>query len=76
MAISINGLDTKVLEIDVVGSQQEGRTVVATVICVSVWMKEVHQPTDIVMLGYLHSEVTVERLVGEETLYLAARSIT
>lgn len=57
-------MDILVLEIDVVGYQQEGGTVVVTVMWVSVWAKEAHH---IAMLDYLRSGVIEEVLVAEET---------
>jgi hypothetical protein len=65
--ILIDGLDIRVLEIDVVVVYQEGGNVVATVRFVSVWVKEAYQLVHIVMLDYSHSEVVEEGLVAEKS---------
>lgn len=70
----INGLDVTALEIDVV-AYLEGANVVATVMCVSVWVKEAYQRVHIVMLDYSHSEVVEEGFVAEKSSQ-AAKSIT
>ena len=76
MVILIDCLDITALELelDVMGCQ-EGGNVVATVMCVSVWVKEAYQPVHIVMLDYSRSEVVEEGLVVEK-LSPAAKSIT
>jgi len=75
--ILIDGLDIRVLEIDVMVVFQEAGNVVATVRFVSVWVKETYQPVHIVMLDYSHSEVVEEGLVAEKSRPpRAAKSIT